>query len=363
MASIQKVQNKTGKRAYRVFIRQPGLRPITKTFSTKKCAQDYARRVEGDAETAEALGGESAAIMQTMTLADLIDKFMLHYTGRGHGTVSQVNWWRDNFGDTKLAKIDRSCIRKGLRMLGEGDALRGHGRKKGGKTVSVGRKRSQATLVRYKAALASVFKWGMLELDLPKNPCREVPMKSVDNQRTRYLSEDERKALLKACKASDWKQMYLIFILAITTGARRGELLSLTWADIDLRARRAYVRTSKNGEPRVLPLTTDVVVELMKFRGKQDALVFPSERKPSQPMDFTKHWKTAMVDAEITNYRWHDNRHSAASHLAMNGASLLEIAEVLGHKQLQVTKRYAHLCIDHKQTLIDRVMAGVLDHG
>jgi hypothetical protein len=157
MASIQKVENKTGKRAYRVFIRQLGLRPITKTFSTKKLARDYARRVEGDAETAEALGGEAAAIMQTMTLADLIDKFMIHYTGRGHGTVSQVTWWKDNFGGLKLAQIDRACIRKGLRMLGEGDALRGHDRGKKAKTVSMGRKRSPATLIRYKEALASVL--------------------------------------------------------------------------------------------------------------------------------------------------------------------------------------------------------------
>jgi len=63
--------------------------------------------------------------------------------------------------------------------------------------------------------------------------------------------------------------------------------------------------------------------------------------------------------AEVSNFRFHDLRHTTASYLAQSGASLLEIADVLGHKQISVTKRYAHLCIDHKEKLINSVMSNI----
>ena len=70
-------------------------------------------------------------------------------------------------------------------------------------------------------------------------------------------------------------------------------------------------------------------------------------------------WKRALEDADIKDFRFHDLRHSCALYLAQSGASLLEIADVLGHKQISVTKRYAHLCIEHKSNLINRVMGGI----
>ena len=168
--------------------------------------------------------------------------------------------------------------------------------------------------------------------------------------------------------------------MAITTGARQGELLRLKWSDIDFSARRAYVYQSKNGEPRVLPFVDSVIDELTRHRDriieeqrkKLDpgieallpfetvALIFESKRAPGKPFEFRKHWVKAMKKAKMTNFRFHDLRHTCASYLAQNGATLLEIAEVLGHKQMEVTKRYSHLCVDHKQDLVDRMLGGVL---
>lgn len=358
MASIEKVQNKRGV-SYRVFIRRPGLRAITKTFSTKRLAQEYARRIEGDRETAIALGGESAALTQTMTLAGLIDDYMLQYTGKDRSIGSRLSWWKAGYGHLKLIEVDPGLIKKALRTLAQTDGQRAHGRGKKVKLKSRGQ-RKPSTINRYKATLGGVFKWGMAELDLPSNPCRGVPARTENNKRVRFLSEKERKALLTACRASEWNRLYLLVSMAITTGARKSELLRLTWADIDFKTRRAYVSTSKNGDPRVLPLTFEVIQTLMKHRGKADALLFPSDKKPEQPFDFTKPWKQAMQDAGIENYRFHDNRHSCASFLAANGATLLQIAEVLGHKSTVVTMRYSHLCVDHKQSLIDTVMGGLL---
>jgi integrase len=148
-----------------------------------------------------------------------------------------------------------------------------------------------------------------------------------------------------------------LVLLAITTGARRGELLGLRWNDIDFERQTAYVETTKNGQPKVLPLTNDVVNELTRFRQQDSSLIFNSEVKSDKAFCFNKQWKKALNKAEVDNFRFHDLRHTTASYLAMSGASLLEIADVLGHKQIQMTKRYAHLCIDHKQRLINSVMS------
>jgi integrase len=147
--------------------------------------------------------------------------------------------------------------------------------------------------------------------------------------------------------------------MAITTGARKGELLNLTFQDIDFNRNTAYVKITKNGEPRVLPLTDDVIIELDKFKHQNPRLIFNSEIKPIVYYDFYKLWKKVLDQANIDNFRFHDLRHTCASYLAQSGASLLEIADVLGHKEIQMTKRYSHLCIDHKSKLINKIMSGI----
>ena len=97
---------------------------------------------------------------------------------------------------------------------------------------------------------------------MPDNPVRQLKKLKEPDGRIRWLSEDEKKALLKACKASKWDRLYLLVTMAITTGARQGELLRLRWADLDFSARRAYVYKTKNGEPRVLLLTDSIITQL-----------------------------------------------------------------------------------------------------
>ena len=204
-----------------------------------------------------------------------------------------------------------------------------------------------------------VFNYACRELDLPENPARYIRSLPEPRGRTRYLSEEERTRLFEACRASQWSKLYLLVLMAISTGARKGELLNLKLSDIDFDRQTAYVKTSKNGHPRVLPLTDSVMNELNKFKQQESALIFNSELKPDRAMCFTKQWKRALKDADIQDFRYHDLRHSCASYLAMNGASLLEIADVLGHKQIQMTKRYAHLGLEHKSNLINRVMGSI----
>ena len=108
-----------------------------------------------------------------------------------------------------------------------------------------------------------------------------------------------------------------------------------------------------------MSLTIDVINELQLFNQYDSSLIFASKIALSKPYIFYKPWKRAVIDAELKDFRFHDLRHTTASYLAQNGATLLEIADVLGHKQIEVTKRYAHLCIEHKSSLINRVMGSI----
>ena len=175
----------------------------------------------------------------------------------------------------------------------------------------------------------------------------------------RFLSDDETRRLLAACRASIWPRLYALVLAALTTGARKGELLGLHWADVDLDQARAYVGRTKNGEPRVLPLVPGLVDELRKFAGAPAAWVFAAPRNAEKVFTFEPRWHEALRVAKVRAFVFHDLRHSCASLLAKNGATLLEIADVLGHKQLQMTKRYSHLATSHKAALVNRVMGNL----
>jgi len=208
-----------------------------------------------------------------------------------------------------------------------------------------------------------VLTWAIKRRIAPKgwlNPCRAVEKRSeVGNARTRFLADDERERLLGACKASKWSKLYVLVLMALTTGARKAELMGLRWIDIDFQNKIAHVGRSKNGDPKALPLVPAVITVLERFGGEPTALVFASRIQPSSPFAFRDHWKDALKAAGIRGFRFHDLRHSCASHLAANGATLLEIADVLGHRQMSMTKRYSHLTTAHKAGLINRLMGSM----
>ena len=337
MAAIQKIVRKKGI-VYRVQIRRNNSKIISKTFKTKKLAQQFSNRLESDRQSLLAFGGLTSS---SITLGILIERY-LKYEYSGQYLKEQkpkLEFWLSSIGDKTLVEISTTDISLSL------DGLPRH--------------LANATINRYKAAISVVFSYACREYGLPNNPVKNIRSKPENNERIRFLSDIERTDLFKVCRASQWSKMYLLVLMAITTGARKGELLSLRFDDIDFDRQTAYVQTSKNGQPRVLPLTNDVIIELNKFKSQESRLIFNSEIMPNKPMCFTKQWNKTLTQADITNFRFHDLRHSCASLLAQSGASLLEIAEILGHKQIQVTKRYSHLCIDHKSKLINKVMGGL----
>ena len=147
--------------------------------------------------------------------------------------------------------------------------------------------------------------------------------------------------------------------MALTTGARRGELLRLRWKDVDVDRGEAELEETKNGDRRILVLLPQVIAELARFApkdaAKSEALVFRSRLRPSQPYSTAKAFNEAVALAGINNFRFHDCRHCTASYMAQHGASLLEIADTLGHRQLRMVQRYAHLNTDSRRRLMARV--------
>jgi integrase len=147
------------------------------------------------------------------------------------------------------------------------------------------------------------------------------------------------------------------------TGARRENILSLTWQQVDFERRCIILTDTKNGERQTLPLVEPAYSELLAWRDKarkDSPLVFAGKINTNAHVSINHTWQTALKRAGITNFRFHDLRHSFASELAMSGASLAEIAAGTGHKTLQMVKRYAHLSHDHTASVVERMAAKVI---
>ncbi len=236
-----------------------------------------------------------------------------------------------------------------------------HGRANG-ISVILNRRKSPATLNRYHQAISTVLTWAVDQDWISKNTALGIKRQKEPRGRVRWLSDDERQRLLDACDKSDWADLGLLVRLALSTGARRGELLKIRWSDVDLKKGLAHVGKTKNDDRRVLPLIKPVIALLRKKpRPIRDGLLFASPRDPQRPYyDCRKFWNAAIAEAGISNFKFHDIRHTTASYLAMSGASPIEIGDVLGHKTLAMVRRYSHLATDHKTKLTELVFTDIV---
>jgi len=305
---------------------------------------------------------KSPIAARTYTLAELIDAFMASYAQADRAIGGRLAFWYRTLGERPAAEIVPDDIADALGELAQSNGRVYLGRDKESGTPRFkqrARPLAETTTNRYLTSLGSVYKWARRRRLLPRgfvSPCRGVERAPANNLRVRYLDQQERERLLAVCRVAPWSRLYLLVLMAITTGARRGELLALKWRDLDLERRTASVATSKNGEARTLVLVAPVLAEIERVRSRQpDDFVFVSERRPGRPMRIERAFENACALARIKDFRFHDLRHTCASYLAQNGASLLEIADTLGHRQLAMVRRYAHLSVQSKARLAERV--------
>jgi integrase len=183
---------------------------------------------------------------------------------------------------------------------------------------------------------------------ITKNPAAGIKRKTENNDKVRFLSEQEEIALLKEID----HQFHSHLLLSIHTGIRMSEQYSLKWQQVDFERRQIYLLRTKNGDPRDVPLNGTALAALKQLRAvaKGDS-VFPDAESP-------RGWFLGAVErAGLLNYTWHCNRHTFASRLVMAGVDLHTVGELLGHRTAQMTKRYAHLSVNHKQAAVERISA------
>lgn len=188
------------------------------------------------------------------------------------------------------------------------------------------------------------------------NPVRDVPRRKYSNARERYLSAGEVKRLFRALDKSEGPQLKNIVSLLLLTGARKTELLTAKWEQIDLERRTWLIPTTKTGKPRYVPLSQsaiDTIEALPRWDGCPWLLPNPKTLKPYT--DIKRSWDKARDAAGLYDLRIHDLRHSAASFMINAGIDLYAVGRVLGHADHRSTQRYSHVAND---TLMKAVEAG-----
>ena len=286
------------------------------------------------------------------TMAELTDRYsrdVLPTKAESTRTTQQrqLDWWREELGTFTLADCTPAVI---------AEARDNRARQSSGPTAN-----------RYLAVLSHAFtvarkEWGWVE----SNPVFAVTKAKEPRGRVRFLSDDEREQLLAACRTSPSKWLYPVVILALSTGMRSGEVMGLTWGRVDMKHGRILLEDTKNNERRVIPLVGHALVLLQehaKVRRIDTELLWPGQRSPDKPVNLQHPWEDAVAKASLEDFRFHDLRHSAASYMLMNGATIAELAEVLGHKTLQMVKRYSHLSESHTRGLVERMNAAVFGEG
>jgi integrase len=347
---------KTPNGKWRAQIRRKGQRSISKVFQKKGEASEWLDVMRGNPDEIEAFPDVEA---RKRTLTQVIDAYTLSRTGRDEGIIYRLSWWKEQRGAFPLSEFSKTKIKEAIRELAQENVKHRAG---SGVVRTLSRSKAPATLNRYLQAVSSVLTWAVENGWITKNPALGIKRLKEPRGRVRWLSSSERKRLLEACNQSEWKDLGLLVRMAISTGARQGELLNLRWEDLDLRKGLAYLNNTKNNEPRILPL---IVLVKNALRAMQppinEGYVFHALRNTDRPFGgFRKHWDTAVLTAQLEDFRFHDLRHTAASYLAMSGASPLEIGDVLGHRTLAMVYRYSHLSTAHKATLMERVLGKMM---
>lgn len=337
MQGIEKRINKDGSFTYRARVRIKGHPSVSESFSSLALAKKWKRNTESAIEQDRY---QFSPAEKKYTLAELIDRYIemiLPTKPKNARNVKQhLLWWKKELGHCLLSNIKPSQIAQKRDELLAQDTF-------------YNKPRSSTTVVRYIASLSHAFsialkEWGWIN----ENPVQKINKPRLPQGRIRFLDEIEKNRLLEVCRKSNSSFLFPIVVLALSTGMRKAEILTLTWDDIDLNRGSIHLQTTKNGDRRIIPLV-GLPLELLKnikFTS-QTKLAFPSLKDPNTFIDIRSAWESVLQKAQITNFKFHDLRHTAASYLAMKQASLLEIGALLGHKTVQMTKRYAHLSDNH----------------
>jgi len=314
MASIRQTKNKS----WQVIIRRQGVPKQYKTFKTKTEAIQWAHQIEHEIDRGNRVDFNLA---NKVTVNDIIDDYMrqqeLTINRSYKREKSRLNLLKQQLGAYSLNQLTPSRIAQ-FRDLRLSQGL------------------SPATVIKDLNTLSKVIKLGQVGwgIYLANNPISNVQKPKVVGHRVRRLSQQEENILLNQSSF----QMRGILIFAIDTGMRLGEILSLTWNDIQ--QDMAVLKETKNNEIRYVPFTK-IVIQLLQTlpQNIEDNRVFYFWQSVS---GFQSSWQRFKRRAGLVDLRFHDLRHEAISRLFEKGLNHMEVASISGHKSMQILKRYNH---------------------
>jgi integrase len=216
--------------------------------------------------------------------------------------------------------------------------------------------RSPVTINRELAFLKNLFTMAIIWGKASENPVKQVKTFREENGRTRCLTEEEEPRLLAHCGPN----LKSLVITALHTGFRKSELLSLTWGNVDFRNRLIRVEAgyAKNQEARGVPMNEMLTQTLQASKLNQSTAPVFCNRKGQPYRDPDSAFATAVRRAGITDFTFHDLRHTFASRLVMAGVDLATVKELMGHRHIAMTLRYAHLAPGHKRLAVELLSAG-----
>ncbi len=254
---------------------------------------------------------------------------------------------RDVFGARAAESITPQEIERWFALAG---VSRNRDKKRNGRVWK------PATFNRYKALISMVYRQGIKNRKISVNPAREIERRKENNARDRYLLPHEETALRNAISVACPERLPELDI-ALNTGMRRSEQFNCDWAWVDLERRVLTVPRSKSGEKRRVYLNDTAVAAfrlLWRFsegKGKVFAHLYNSHKTTG-----AREWfEQVLSDAGIVNLHWHDLRHTFASRLVMKGVDIRTVQELMGHKTIQVTLRYAHLAPQHQLEAVQKL--------
>jgi integrase len=272
-------------------------------------------------------------------VADMIDDYLARVKGRMR---SYVNWKR-------YAKNWKAALAgKTLRAVSPGDVERRAARlrDKGLADTSVNR---ELTFLR------CLFNVAIADGKADTNPVLRRFFVKENNQRVRYLKDEEERKLCEAVGETEWPKV----AFALLTGFRQGNQFRLRWTDVNFDAGTVCARRSKSGEDYIIPMSDDLRALLSALPSRlRSEWVFPSETGATAlgaKNCMHRVFVPAVKRAGIEDFRWHDLRHTFASRLVMAGVDIRTVQELMGHKTLAMTMRYAHLSAAHKLDAVQRL--------
>lgn len=322
--------------------------------TSKSDAERMLRRIKTTIDTNEYVDPAKAP-----SFSDFCAIFMERHGSHKSSYVRNTGMFeafKEYFGQIKISKITSSHI-ESYRLM----RLSKKSRRSAGHVSGVTVNRDVEAL---RAMFAKAVRWGFIG----KNPASEVEDYDEDNRRERFLSSDEIRALMRATKQSESPILRPAVYLALQTGMRKSELLGLRWNDINFEAHKILARETKNGEPRQVPMSRRAAWLLRKLAARNPLAewVFQSQRRDGSKApasEIKTAWRRAMRLARVEGFRFHDLRHTFASHFAMRRGDLYALAKILGHSNPKITlDRYAHLSpefVHAQRSIMDGMYTGV----